>query len=154
MAILAEAEDEVPLVPPLPAGGLLAQSVINTLTGGVVPLLLRLGPVRQGTSGRNGEALKGVQRSRICLMMTNGALHMLALVTVLVLGHVMCLALAFLVGMPLWKPGGTRCQRAGAEALPSGVDDLYQGLLMLLVLTTDGVLTMHTHLQLVTTHMP
>ena len=50
----------------------------------------------------------------------------LALVTVLVLGHVMCLALAFLVGMPLWKPGGTRCQRAGAEALPSGVDDLYQ----------------------------
>ena len=31
---------------------------------------------------------------------------------------------------------------------------MLQGLLMLLVLTTDGVLTMHTHLQLVTTHMP
>ncbi len=58
VVMLAEAEDGVPLVLPLPAGGLLAQSVINTLIGGVVPLLLRLGHVRQGTSGRNGEALK------------------------------------------------------------------------------------------------
>ncbi len=58
VATLAEAEDGVPLVPSLPDGGLLAQSVINTLIGGVVPLLLRLGHVRQETSGRNGEALK------------------------------------------------------------------------------------------------
>ncbi len=58
VATLAEAEDGVPLVPPLPAGGLLVQSVINTLIGGVAPLLLSLGHVRQGTSGRNGEALK------------------------------------------------------------------------------------------------
>lgn len=57
-AMLAEVEDGVPLVPPLPAGGLLAQSVINTLIGGVVPLLQRPGHVRPGTSGRNGEALK------------------------------------------------------------------------------------------------
>jgi len=30
---------------------------------------------------------------------------------------------------------------------------MLQGLLMLLVLTTDGVLTIHTHLQSVMTHM-
>ncbi len=144
----------------------------------------------------------------------------LALVTVLVLGHVMSLALALLVGMPLWNPGGTLSQLAVAEALPLGVGDpfqvahlrasvcfpalyyhkcfdidsiycmqlhqsaamhgshrkrwypaflrllskemqpmaigcvvMLQGLLMLLVLTTDGVLTIHTHLHLVTTHM-
>jgi len=50
----------------------------------------------------------------------------LALVTVLAPGHVMSLALALLVGMPLWNPGVTLCQLAEAEALPSGVVDPYQ----------------------------
>lgn len=50
----------------------------------------------------------------------------LALVTVLAPGHVMSLALALLVGMPLWNPGVSLCQLAVAEALPLGVDDPYQ----------------------------
>lgn len=50
----------------------------------------------------------------------------LALVIVLAPGHVMSPALALLGGMPLWNPGGTLCQLAVAEALPSGVVDPYQ----------------------------
>ncbi len=39
------------------------------------------------------------------------------------------------------------------QPMAIGCGVMLQGLLMLLVLTTDGVLTIHTHLHLVTTRM-
>ncbi len=53
------------------------------------------------------------------------------------------------------KDGNKHSEAANKEVQPMAIGCvvMLQGLLMLLVLTTDGVLTIHTHLQLVTTPM-